>query len=411
MARRYSSGLPLLLTWTSFWCGYETRARKDWRLAADNAAGMHTELLTKAKAAIGAPSGASKPGEASRVEPPTILARRGLDIPGKLAAAPYTARSLAHPHGKLPRLVSLVPERFEDGGYTGVPRFDWELRRALPEVNSVNTKLKTRAWLRWLAWREPDAIVITGNETSLLVPESLRTIVLHHGCAQTHFDRDPNWRGWKEKGLCRAQRAMYRIANRWFVSSARWTAEQFSQHYGVPLPRCLPSWVETIPRRPSRKARQLVLGDYRTFNKGSEVVERLIAACPKIEFRLLKCSYDRRMEVYGAADAYLCLSLSEGGSFAVSDAEATSLPLITTDVGNYLEYTSSQVIPWHKRDDEALVVGAIEQALESPRGPSFFEDWTCEKWRRAWRTLLEEVADVRHCEPLLGAGSQPQPRE
>jgi len=96
---------------------------------------------------------------------------------------------------KFPRLISLVPQRFEDGGFTGVPRFDWELRRALPEIESINTKLRSRAWLRWLAWREPDAIVITGNETSLMVPETLRTVVLHHGSAQTHFDRDPGWRG------------------------------------------------------------------------------------------------------------------------------------------------------------------------------------------------------------------------
>jgi hypothetical protein len=303
---------------------------------------------------------------------------------------------------KLPRLVSLVPQRFEDGGFTGVPRFDWELRKALPDVVSVNTKLKTRAWLRWLALREPDTIVITGNETSLLVPERLRTIVLHHGCAQTHFDRDPEWRDSMARGFCRAQRDMYRLPNRWFVSSARWTAEQFSAHHGVPFARLLPSWVETLPKRATAKARPLILGDFRTFNKGSRVIEKLRNACPNLEFRLLQCSYEQRREVYGAADAYLCLSLSEGGSFAVSDAEATSLPLVTTDVGNYLEYDASYVLPWQQRDEVGLVARTLERALSTARGPSFFESYTQESWQRAWRTLLEEVADVRRCEPMLG---------
>jgi glycosyltransferase involved in cell wall biosynthesis len=307
---------------------------------------------------------------------------------------------------KLPRLISLVPQRFEDGGFSGVPRFDWELRRALPEVVSVNTKLKTRAWLRWLAWREPDAIVITGNETSLLVPETLRTVVLHHGCAQTHFDRDPAWRNAMERSFCKAQRDMYCVANRWFVSSALWTAQQFSQHHGVALARILPSWVETIARPGASNARPVVLGDFRTANKGSEVVEKLSVAIPQVEFRLLRCTYDKRKDVYGNADAYLCLSLSEGGSFSVSDAEATSLPLITTDVGNYLEYTSSRVIPWQKREDVAAVASEVEQALVAPRGPSFFESWTFDKWRQAWRTLLEEVADVKHREPLLGPSAR-----
>ena len=254
--------------------------------------------------------------------------------------------------GKLPRLVSLVPQRFEDGGFSGVPRFDWELRRALPEVVSVNTKLKTRAWLRWLAWREPDAIVITGNETSLMVPDTLRTVVLHHGCAQTHFDRDPAWRGAMERGFCKAQRDMYCIANRWFVSSALWTAQQFSEHHGVALARILPSWVESIARRGASNARPVVLGDFRTANKGSEVIKKLSLAIPQVEFRLLSCTYDKRKDVYGNADAYLCLSLSEGGSFSVSDAEARRRcrwsPRMSATT---LEYTSSRVIPWQQRED------------------------------------------------------------
>ncbi len=261
---------------------------------------------------------------------------------------------------------------------------------------SVNTKLKTRAWLRWLAWREPDAIVITGNETSLLVPDALRTIVLHHGCAQTHFDRDPAWRGAMESGFCQAQRAMYTRPNRWFLSAARWTAEQFSRHHGVPLSPVLPSWVETMPRLRASNARPVVLGDFRTVNKGSEVVAKLSAARPNLEFRDLRCTYEKRKDVYGVADAYLCLSLSEGGSFAVSDAEATSLPLVMTDVGNYLEYTASRVIPWQQRADVGIVAAELDAALSVPRGPSFFEGWTFEKWRRAWRSQVDEVADGKH---------------
>lgn len=302
---------------------------------------------------------------------------------------------------KLPRLVSLVWKRFEDGDFSGVPRFDWELRRALPELQSVSTGLKTRLWLRWLAAREPDTIVITGNETSLLVPDGLRTLVMHHGCAQTHWDRDPSWRGW-ERALCEAQRAMYYRPNRWYTSLARWTSEQFSAHYGVPLAPVIPSWVEGITRRAGKNARPVVLGDFRSINKGREVVEPLQRALPGVEIRRLSCSYDTRKAVYAGVDAYLCLSLSEGGSFAVSDAEAAALPLVTTDVGNYLEYVSSYVVPWQRRDDVAFVAAQLEQALARPRGPSFFEAWTFEKWRDAWRALVTELADSKPRDALLG---------
>ena len=307
--------------------------------------------------------------------------------------------------GKFPRLVSLVPRRFEDGDFSGVPRFDFELRRALPELESVALTLKTRAWLKWLAWREPDAIVITANELSITVPPNLRTIVMHHGCAQTHFDRDPAWRDAKPRAFCRAQREMYGLPNRWFASPAEWTARQFSSHYGVPLSPILPSWVEPIERKPRDQGPKVVLGDFRTANKGSQVVARLRELAPKLEFRALKCTYQTRAAAYAGVDAYLCLSLSEGGSFALSDAEAARLPLITTDVGNYVEYASSRVLPWHRREDAAFVLQEVEQALASPRGPCFFDEWTFEKWREAWRDLVTEVASTKQRAPVLSAAA------
>ena len=57
------------------------------------------------------------------------------------------------------------------------------------------------------------------------------------------------------------------------------------------------------------------------------------------------------------------------------------------------------MIPWQKRDDVEVL--ALDRALASKRGPSFFEEYTFEKWRRAWRSQLEAVADVKQREPLL----------
>src|SRR5258706_14736471 len=174
--------------------------------------------------------------------------------------------------GVVPRIISLVPERFEDGSWSGVPRFDWELRRVFRAMVSLNTGWRSLLRLRWIAARTPDTVVITGNETSLLVPASLRTIVVHHGSAQTHYDRDPSWRDRRSRRWCRAQRDMYRRPNRWFVAPARWTAEQFALHYGVPMASVIPHWVERLetgsgPSRPRSSfptGRRVVLGDFRT---------------------------------------------------------------------------------------------------------------------------------------------------
>ena len=304
----------------------------------------------------------------------------------------------------LPPIVSLVPRRFEDGAFSGVPRFDRELRRIFPTLVSLNTRFPSRLRLKMLAKTRPDSIVITGNETSLLVPDSLRTIVVHHGCAQTHLERDPTWRRRGSEGMCQAQAAMYERPNRWYVATALWTAQEFSRHYRVPEAPVIPSWVEPIPREAGSPPRPVILGDWRDHNKGRDVIPKLAEACPEFEFRPLVCTYNTRAEAYGAADAYLCLSLSEGGAFSVADAEAAALPLVTTDVGNHAEYTESHVIRWQDREDVQAVGQALGRALSTPRGDSFFASWTLDAWRDAWHQRVATVADQDGTPPLRGRG-------
>ncbi len=300
-----------------------------------------------------------------------------------------------------PPVISLVPRRFEDGGWGGVPRFDFELRGAIPGLISLNTRLPHRLKLAWLAKRHPDAVVITGNELSVEVPDSLRTVVMHHGCAQTHFDRDPEWRDAGAQALVRAQREMYSRPNRWFVAAARWTSGEFSRHYGVPEAPVLPNWVAPMARNAGTRLRPVVLGDWRTFNKGSSVIDALRAARADLEFKTLACEHHERPEVYGSADAWLCLSLSEGGAYAVADAEATQLPVVTTDVGNVHEFTESVVVPWQERDQVARVSAALDEALALQRTRSFYTDFDHAAWTAGWRHLLEEVCDSGPRAPLL----------
>jgi hypothetical protein len=275
-----------------------------------------------------------------------------------------------------------------------VPRFDYELRAVFPGMVSLRSSLHPAWALRRLrAFRDPRTIVIAGSETSLMVPRRLRTIVMYHGVAQTHFDRDPTWRSLDARGKCWAQRRMFTRRNRWFVGYARWTSDEFSRHYGVPSAKVIFPWVEPIPREPRDPARRpVVLGDWRTFNKGKDVIPKLERRLPQVEFRPLSCTYETRKAVYAEADLYLCLSLSEGGSFALTDAEAARMPIVTTDVGNCHEYKEAHVIPWSAREDVELVATTIERALATPRGPSFFESWTRERWIAAWHELVRDVA-------------------
>jgi len=289
-------------------------------------------------------------------------------------------------------VVSLVPRRFEDGATGGVPRFDWELRKAIPGLVSWPWNPLALAKLIWLRKKCPELVVITSSELSVRVPANIRTLVVHHGCAQTHYDRDPDWRTMTNRAVCRAQAKMYVLPNRHFISPARWTARQFAAHYDVPEATVVPHWTAEIPRSRRTPRTPVVMGDWRDFNKGRATVAELTRAWPQYEFRPLRCSYDARAQAYQSADVYLCLSLSEGGSYSMCDAEAAALPIVSTDVGNCEEF-QPVMIRWQERDDVAVVRAAIERALADQRGPSFYESWTLRHWSRAWAELLERARD------------------
>ena len=156
-------------------------------------------------------------------------------------------------------IYSYVSRTVEQRGWTGVCRADATLRRAIPGLRSVTL----------LPALEPDDIVITDNHLSLDVPNEIKTIVVHRGCAATHYERDRNWRTDWSRGLAKKQIAMFALPNRIWIAPSAWVADEFAKlvpdsfrEFNV-----IPNWVDPIP--PLRKSgRPKIIGDWRDFNKG-----------------------------------------------------------------------------------------------------------------------------------------------
>jgi hypothetical protein len=276
-------------------------------------------------------------------------------------------------------LYSYVSKTVEQGGWTGVSRFDLMLRRVFPGIVSVTE------------FPEPsgDDVVITDNHLSLDVPEGIRTVVVHHGCAAVHFERDPAWRTARTLAIVESQKRMMARGDLTFVAPSEWVAEKFLERYRDLRPEraiVIPHWVDPIEPSPDRRE-NLIVGDWRDNNKGSAVWRRLAQRFRQWEFRPLSFTDDEgRRKQYGEASLYLCLSLSEGGPYAVCDAEAASLPIVTTDVGNCLEFSDSLVISWRIRDDVDAVGAAIGRKLKKGRErPSFYSSYPFDDWRERWR--------------------------
>ncbi len=273
-------------------------------------------------------------------------------------------------------IYGYVSKTVEQGGWTGVSRFDASLRRVFREMQSVTEVPRDLG---------SDDLVITDNHLSCEIPPEVRTVVVHHGCAKTHYDRDPAWRSERTAHIVKLQREMLDIPNRTFVAPSRWVAEQF----GRPGATVIPHWVERIEPLP-KNGRPVIIGDWRDNNKGAGIWRALAERCPQWEFRPLSfCNDAGRRRQYGEASLYLCLSLSEGGSYSMCDAEAAGLPVVTTDVGNYLEFDDAEVIPWDGSGHPPLVIGAIERKMRRGREkPSFYSAYTFEDWAAAWRRVV-----------------------
>lgn len=283
---------------------------------------------------------------------------------------------------------SLVGRRSEEGGWTGVSRFDLMLRRVFPEIKSI-----TPAEIP-MTFKTGD-LVITDNHLVLTIPDEIEAIVVHHGCAATHYERDPLWRNHATARMVADQMLMTRErkARTIFWAPSAWVADEFSRHNPDWMREVVvcPNWVE--PMDLSRWAdsileQKIIIGDWRDANKGSHIWKRIASKAPAgwkfepLEFR----DQATKEKQYGLASVYLCLSLSEGGAYSVSDAEAAGLPIVTTDVGNYREFSDSIVIPWQERENPGVVLPAIEKALTIGRRPNnWYTGVTFSHWAQIWR--------------------------
>ena len=113
---------------------------------------------------------------------------------------------------------------------------------------------------------------------------------------------------------------------------------------------------------------------------------------PHVEFLQLKCTYYTRKSIYEKASLYLCLSLSEGGSYSMADAESATLPILTTDVGNYNEF-ECDAISWKDRDNIDLLENKLSQLLTQSKSSSFYDTWTFDDWSDAWKKVVSRFYD------------------
>lgn len=305
---------------------------------------------------------------------------------------------------------------------TGVACFDHILRSIFPDVVRFKPGRKLRGGDR--------AAVIADNHFVLDVPRGTPAIIVHHGIAQLHGERDLPWKK-KNQRLITAQAQMLlqrNPKNTAIVSCSKFCTDSFSQrnrayakfpHHSIPHTSALPQ-VPTKRRSIGEATRPVIVGDWRFPHKGKDLMGKLTKLLPDFEFRQMAIGppkpFDaakfakRKVQFYREADMALVLSSHEGNSYFLLDALQMDLVCVSTDVGLAPELPNHLIanIDWRRSmvdRDVRYVAESIRAAWENRQSPGVVNAYVLDKFGRqkyAVRTLKAILSVARPDGPEEG---------
>lgn len=270
--------------------------------------------------------------------------------------------------------------------YGGVARFDYCLQKVFPERKFFKGPEELELLLGFLKTAK-FPIIITDNHLSCDIPKHYPLIIVHHGIARVHADRDPEWDS-KWKNLCvQGQDKIFynRLPNNtWFISPSTFCTYHFNKIYDkyknyrvFYLPHAS-ELDETIFKKWDKKLdddyQPIILGNWSQPHKGSLVIDKLKKILKnKFRFNNLNVKFEgndfedfnkRKQEIYCNADIYLTLSSHEGNSYALLDGFLNNLLIVSTNVGWTYDDVNPRTfikIPYNRMNDANFIASKITE--------------------------------------------------
>jgi hypothetical protein len=288
-------------------------------------------------------------------------------------------------------IIHYTPTNYESGSLGGVARFDHELRKAFPNLKSVLRQPN----IPWFQLNPNNTIVITDHSFLKEIPQPFRVISVHHGMAAEHKKRNPQWTG---DTYVQQQKDMGNRANTWFVGISEFTRIAAKEHHDVIDDIVILHGVDTQSIKKSTKGRNVV-GDWRTESKGSQIIEDIRKQCNDFIFTNLKCGAYDKASGYQDHNIYMCISYHEGNAYAIMDAIACGLPVLSTTAGLFdgdYDERLGEVIPWQERSNVKLIQEKLQKIYDNydkydPIG-WMNEIIPFEKWKSRWQDFANKVA-------------------
>jgi glycosyltransferase involved in cell wall biosynthesis len=305
-------------------------------------------------------------------------------------------------------IVHYLDRDYLDGAMGGVSRFDYELSLEFPDL--ITCSKYRRDLDKYTSMKPSEVIFITGNDMCLDIPPQFKCLVVHHGCAVTHQQREPNWPG---SHYIKGQSKMKDRPNTWFVSPSKFMSREFKKHHDIDTDFHIMHYSDMLSflatngnNLPTGAKETRVLGDWRNFNKGKSIIDQLSSDSATRSYEQLNCgvSITSKYREYSTASIFLSLSLSEGCSYSQLDALCLNIPVVSTDVGlfggNETDgiHCPGKVISYKDRYNIELIQETISEVLNnmdlySPK-QWVKENMNKRKWTTEWNKAICHVASL-----------------
>lgn len=301
----------------------------------------------------------------------------------------------------------------------GVARYDTQLKLIFPERKFFKGPQEKEKLLEYLK-KCNNPIIITDNHLACDIPNKYFIYLVHHGCALTTAERNPDWDPYWRDLCCNGQKKMFlhrKKDNTKIISISTACTDDFTKYYPD-----LYNKFERIDLLHSSELNEskyikkfnknpIILGNWGHLKKGKNIIPKLKKMLPKFEFRQLNVKPEkgeslenfnkRKQGKYLECDIFLQMSNSEGFSYASNDALLCGLVNVCTNVGAYYKDVSEDCfvkLEWDKcfiEEDYSYIKQKIEYAWDNKEGLSkngrlwYLENCKFENWSNKMKEIIK----------------------
>ena len=314
-------------------------------------------------------------------------------------------------------IISFCNNKYPDN-YGGVARFDYCLSLLFPERIFFKGPEDIDNLLKFIKkYNTDDYLIITDNHLSSLIPAEIPLIVVHHGVARAHLEREPNWDS-KWKNMCvYGQDLMFHLRsplNTIFVSPTLFCKNEFFRIYGnkykeyqnIYIPHA--SELNENIYKTKFNNKPVIIGNWTQDSKGKHLISSLENILPEFEFKPFQLNFKNKtiheynklkQEYYLNGDIYLCLSIVEGCSYSLLDAMMNNLLIVSTNVGimeNEVNKDSFIELDWNNLNkiEIAKKIKKIWKKKEKYFNKSreeYFKIICWKDWKSKWNNIIESI--------------------